>query len=264
MSKRMMRVPVQVLTWNLYQRPWFVADFLDTPRLPDRRDRFLGILRSLVSHGADIVCLQEVFHGPTRRALERRFEFSFAKLTHRFCLRMHSGLMILSRHPIVERSGLIFHGRMAGGRGADAWVDKGIMRARILLPDGPLEVFNTHLQAGPCADVREAQLDLIRRFLDQFPGRSILTGDFNLESCEDHRLDSILRLGYRDAWLDARPQDYGATKEDGGQRFDRMFVRGFDVSDVELVCTRWSDHSCLRATMEANSMSARVGRAYNP
>lgn len=258
------RPPVQVLTWNLYQRPWFVADFLDSPRLPERRDRFLGILRSLITHGADIVCLQEAFHSPTRRALVRRFEFSFPKLTHRFCLRMHSGLMILSRHPITERSGLIFHGFRAGGRGPDSWVDKGVMRAQILLPDGPVEVFNTHLQAGPCPGVRAAQVELMREFLAAIPGRAVLTGDFNVEPAEDGCLDPLLRLGFRDAWLDARPREYGATKPEGGQRFDRVFVRDLPVRDIELVCSPWSDHSCVRATMEPNSIPERAARTYNP
>lgn len=258
------REPVRILTWNLYQRPWFVADLLDAPKLPERRERFLGILRSLASHGADIVCLQEAFHAPTRRALVRRFEYSFPKLTHRFCFRMHSGLMILSRYPILDRSGLIFHGRSAGGRGADSWVDKGVMRARVLMPDGPIDVFNTHLQAGPCGDVREAQVDLARRFVESQPGRAVFTGDFNVHPGEDACLDPLLRLGFRDAWLDARPREYGSTKPDGGQRFDRMFVRGIDVLDIELLPTRWSDHSCVRAALESNSMPAGRERAYNP
>lgn len=216
---------IRLLSWNLYQRPWIVADWLDTPRLPDRRARFLGILEQVPE--ADVACLQEAFHGPTRRALARRFPHSFRKLAHRFCLRVHSGLMILSRLPILERDGLIFE----GGRGADAWVDKGVMLAGI----GGIRFFNTHLQSGPHPRVRSEQIAALRDFLVRYPGPAVLVGDFNLHHPGDPALDPIHDLGFRDVQPDLK--------------MDRVLVRDVPLRDVRLAWSRWSDHAGIVAEL---------------
>ena len=178
------------------------------------------------------MCLQEAFHGPTRRALARRFPYAFRKLTHRFCLRLHSGLMILSRSPLRSRGGRIFHGESAGGRDEDAWVDKGIMTAEVDLPHGPIRFFNTHLQSGPHPGIRATQIEIAARFAGEFPGPAVLAGDLNLENSEEPSLDPLLRLGFRSVKT-------AATKPDGGQRFDRLLVRDVEVLDVELARTPW-------------------------
>ena len=150
--------PFRVLTWNLYLRPRIISAFLDLPKFSDRRRRIRGILRVIDRGKYDVLCLQEAFLRAIKRALLRRYPHFYRKLTHRFSLRLHSGLMILTRYPILNRSGVIFRGRLAGGRLADGWVDKGIMHAEIELPDGPLHVFTTHLQAEDYPEVRRAQI----------------------------------------------------------------------------------------------------------
>jgi len=234
---------LRVLTWNLYQRPWIISDWLDTPRLPGRRARFLGILEAIEECRADIICVQEAFHGPTRRALARRFPHSFPKLAHRWSLRVHSGLMILSRLPIGGRDGRVFR---PGGRGADGWVDKGVMRAEL----GSFAVFNAHLQSGPFPEIRASQLEQIRDFLASHPGPALLAGDFNLEPTEESFLTPILELGFCDAWPQVHPGESGCTKPDGGQRYDRILVRGLFVREISLRQSRWSDHVGLLAACE--------------
>ncbi len=241
--------PARVLTWNLYLRPRIISAFLDLPKLPERRRRIRGILRIIDRGKYEILCLQEAFLPATRRALLRRYPHFYAKLVHRFSFRLHSGLMILSRYPILDRSGMIFRGRLAGGRIADGWVDKGVMHAEVEMRDGPLHIFTTHLQAEGYPEVRKAQIQQAAAFIRGYKGRAVFSGDFNLERDEMDLLQPLLDLGFEDAWVESNPGDAGDTWPMTEQRYDLILHRNSGVSRVDLLPTRWSDHYGVVATL---------------
>lgn len=131
--------------------------------------------------GADIVLLQEAF---------RVTDELFSGFPHRAegpgassIFGVNSGLYILSRYPILREE------RRAFGRGnCESWdclSNKGVQFARIQVPgiSHPLEVFNTHLQAG--RDDRESRLRQVRILLEFFQEHHeegnpvIFGGDFN-------------------------------------------------------------------------------------
>lgn len=241
--------PIRVLTWNLYLRPRIISALLDLPKLPGRRRRIRGILRIIDRGKYDILCLQEAFLRATRRALLRRYPYYYRKLTHRFSLRLHSGLMLLTRFPILHRSGMIFRGRLAGGRIADGWVDKGVMHAEVEMPDGPLHVFTTHLQAERYPKVRRAQLIQAASFIQEYKGRAIFAGDFNLDREEMELLKPLLDLGFTDAWTKSNPGEEGGTWPETGERYDLVLHRDVPIKSVDLLPTRWSDHYGVVATL---------------
>ena len=240
---------IRVLTWNLYLRPRIISALLDLPKFSDRRRRIRGILRVIDRGKYDILCIQEAFLRAIKRALLRRHPHFYRKLTHRFSLRLHSGLMILSRLPILNRSGMIFRGRLAGGRLADGWVDKGVMHAEIEMPDGPLHVFTTHLQAEDYPEVRRAQIHQAAAFIKEYKGRALFAGDFNLEKSEMELMKPILDLGFIDTWGVSNPGEVGNTWPETGQRYDLVLSRDLPVSGVDLLPTRWSDHYGVVATL---------------
>jgi len=236
---------VRLLTWNVYQRPSWVAAFHDDPSLPPQTARLDGILGFLDGTSFDVICVQEAFSHAARRALSARYRHVYALLRAPDSIRLHSGLMILSRHPIVHRDGAVFRGALGGGREVDRWVDKGVMHAEMLLPDGPLHVFNTHLQAQPAnADVRRAQIDQLCRRVSRFPGRAVVAGDFNLESDEQANLARLLQLGFRDLWSEARADDSCVTHPPG-RRYDFAFSRGLRAEGAKVHATAFSDHGAL-------------------
>jgi endonuclease/exonuclease/phosphatase family metal-dependent hydrolase len=119
------------------------------------------------------------------------------------------------------------------------------MAAEIDLHDGPLRIFNTHLQSGPHVEIRAAQLEIAARFVWKFSGPAVFAGDLNLEASEETSLDPLLRHGFRAAAT-------GVTKPDGGQRFDRLLYRDVNVRDVEVVRSPWSDHFGIAAGLETS------------
>lgn len=223
----------RVLSWNLYQRPWFVADRLDAPWLPPRRERLRAILGRIA--GADIACFQEVFHGAARFALVRRFGHGTPKLDRLFPVRLHSGLLIASRLPVAAHGGRIFR----SGRGADRCVDKGVLRAEI----AGVSFFDVHLQSGPHPAIRASQMREVVEFVSRTPGPAVLAGDFNLRPGEDAAMEPVTALGFRDAWLETHPGD-------AGLRLDRILVRGLRAAEVEMTWTPCSDHASLLARLE--------------
>jgi phospholipase C len=109
---------------------------------------------------------------------------------HFFCI--NGGVVILSRHPIVEQRQYIYHHSHASTW--DSWANKGICYAKIIMAgQNVVHILGTHLQADEghvshveTHKIRMAQLQELRTYLTdelQVPSseRVILGGDLNVE-----------------------------------------------------------------------------------
>jgi len=96
---------------------------------------------------------------------------------------LSSGLLILSRYPIVATNRIVYGNSCAG---QDCGANKGALHVRLKLPGGDtIDVFNTHMQhRRRLSDIRKKQIDMLVRFIRR-NARSrwwIAGGDFNFRS----------------------------------------------------------------------------------
>ena len=208
---------LRVLTYNIFMRPPLIKTGWS-----DYKDERLRLFAEAYLDNYDVIGLQELFATGTKRperlkamAHEKGFQYSLTEAdvtSHKpcsgtprsrdgilgrlcYCLMgaIDSGLMLLSRHEIVERD---FH-MYSVGHGVDSFARKGVLYAKLKLSEArSISVFVTHLQASYVAKpkstshdvlVREQQLSELRDFiLEKCAGSlstemSLLIGDFNVD-----------------------------------------------------------------------------------
>ena len=159
---------------------------LVSSRYKSRRYSLIG--KHLAERGAagpDVVLLQEGFSSDTRELIEASGfpHVSRGPYGSPF-FGVDSGLYILSRHPILAQDQMTF-----GAANCHRWdclANKGVQFVRISIPGLPLplEVFNTHLQAGrDNAPARRRQVKLLVEFYkrNHVAGSPVIFGgDFNI------------------------------------------------------------------------------------
>jgi len=171
-------VKLRVLTYNVWGLP--------SPLTTGSLARFKQIKEEIGAY--DVVVLQEVFGLQVRdQILKSAFPFkSFARHARLipFFNRIGTGLVILSKFPIIRTSRLRFNPFRATD--FDRFALKGALHSRILLPNqSTLDLFTTHLQAeeGPLPEkIRIYQLRRLAKFIKQHHRKDhswILAGDFN-------------------------------------------------------------------------------------
>ncbi|KAL0487447.1 neutral sphingomyelinase [Acrasis kona] len=209
-GKEQVNVPkaIRVLSYNVFMRP-----FVKTNK-SDYKDARLSVFIREQLDNFDIIALQEMFSlGSNRmKTLKKQsalkgFPFNVTLSGSWSSLKpIDSGLIIMSRYPILERDAIVFK----KGRDIDGWANKGALSALIQIPtsaDGSTPdlkfiVVTTHLQAeydvkNPIyLELQVAQLKELRTFLDfkhkQHPNVPIiLCGDFNINARADPAVDSI-------------------------------------------------------------------------
>jgi endonuclease/exonuclease/phosphatase family metal-dependent hydrolase len=160
---------LKVVTYNIWGLP---SPLLRHP------ERFNDLANTLNTLDADIILIQEAFT-KRARALTQLSNFRYfawgpsSKLLH-----FSSGLLVLSKYPILETQTMTYS--KCGG--FDCFANKGALYARVLLPDGKMiSVFDTHLNANGHSAVRYHQaselITFVRRYSSGLP--AIVGGDFN-------------------------------------------------------------------------------------
>lgn len=190
--------PLSLLTLNLGLLAWGP---LWAPFCAHGPERLAAAPARLRACGADVVALQEVYSARHRRfiagALRDLYPYAAAPETDELLL--GSGLMLLSRHPIVGQSFTALPRRP----GMAAKLSRpGCLRVLIDLPGaGPVPVVNTHLPAF--AGDRQRQREAAH--LLGIGEDAILLGDFNCSPAVDADVyRRILCAGYRDAFTEAQ------------------------------------------------------------
>lgn len=170
-----------------------------------------GIL-SLEEGGPDIIILTEVWSEPLANRLIAEFEHDSFRPKSSNWLMLHSGMLLLSRHPILH--GSQYFKPFADLNGADSSTSKGIGRVTILDPvHGPTGVIFAHSQAHYADDDDETILanaqEVIATAMDYknvYPWHHlIVAGDLNLASHHENyqQLQSGFdELGLKDAYLE--------------------------------------------------------------
>ena len=188
---------VHVMSYNIKGLP----EVLVGPKYTSRRYSIIG--KHLAEQGAagpDVVLLQEGFSSDTGKLIEASgFPHVARGPRGSPFLGVDSGLYILSRHPILAQDQMTF-----GSSNCDRWdclANKGAQFVRISIPELPLplEVFNTHLQAGrdnPPARGRQVKL-LVEFYKKNHVAGSpvIFGGDFNIRPLIDREAYDEFVLG---------------------------------------------------------------------
>lgn len=149
-----MKSNMKIATFNIFRLP----EIFGTTRGQERVKKICEILKdeSHPEHGSwDILLLQEVWVKKARKRLKRcGYEYSM-DVNNKLSGReggLDSGLVILSKYPIIEKHRLVFntqgplHRALIDG---EALVDKSVYLAKIVHPSGEsIWVANTHLIAN--------------------------------------------------------------------------------------------------------------------
>jgi endonuclease/exonuclease/phosphatase family metal-dependent hydrolase len=204
--------PIRLLTLNLFLRPPGIhTNYSDYKDL--RTEVFVEDFLQLF----DIVCLQEVFGTFNYRKdrilkeAEKKGFFHYGA-SNPDMFKGHlidSGLVILSKFEIVDKDEFTF----TVGKGVDGLCSKGVLYAKIKLPNNSVHVFTTHLQASyhtedlkkfmEYRDVRKIQLIELKKFVDKKVSGCeepvFIAGDFNVDGRE---LRKILRFKVEEEYKD--------------------------------------------------------------
>jgi endonuclease/exonuclease/phosphatase family metal-dependent hydrolase len=201
----------------------------------DRPLRMRSIGAKLLILDPDIVGFQEAFIEPDRALLLKELESTRLK-HHQYYPSgtVGSGLLIASAFPIKE---VYFHRYSASnpfykiGEG-DWWAGKGVALARLELPEGHIDFYNTHAQAGygnPAYDlVRGEQMAELADFIRRShcgTAPALLAGDMNCRPGDAEFEAAVNGAGLQRVML-------------GESRIDHLFARTderyvFDVTQTE-------------------------------
>jgi endonuclease/exonuclease/phosphatase family metal-dependent hydrolase len=181
---------LHVMSYNIKGLP----GFLTSGEYKSERYGAIGKLlaeRAAMGDAPDVVLIQEAFSENTRALLKAaRYPHLAQGPEYKTWLGLNSGLYILSRHPIVAKATREFKS-YPNCSGWDCFANKGVQFARILVPGlpRPLDLFNTHLQAGrddPPARRRQVKI-LVEFFREhhQLGNPVVFGGDFNIRPIRD-------------------------------------------------------------------------------
>jgi endonuclease/exonuclease/phosphatase family metal-dependent hydrolase len=228
----------------------------DTGGRAARRERIAAIGRALADGALDLVGLQEVWYEEDQQVLAKQAARAGLVHSYVFCsgVVMGSGLMVLSRFPILEVAFLEFRlkGRPERIDQGDYYVGKGVGLARLQSPAGPLDFYNLHpvaqyqpdesdlYAAHRAASIYEAAQFINRHSID-IP--ALVACDLNAQSHQlGYRLMSRL-AGLGDVFGILNPHDPGYTFSllnpynqgyRASERLDYIWARGTAQQDWAL------------------------------
>lgn len=172
-----------LMSFNIKGLPTFILN----SEYKDERYAVIGKLlaaRGIKGDAPDVVLLQEAFTELTAALIEASgYPHKAEGPGAGSYLGVSSGLYILSRHPILESDSRAFSAKDC--LSWDCMANKGVQFARIAIPGlpTPVEIYNTHLQAGREDTVaRQGQVrTLLAFFKEKHKAGSpvFFAGDFN-------------------------------------------------------------------------------------
>jgi endonuclease/exonuclease/phosphatase family metal-dependent hydrolase len=223
---------LRVLTWNLWWRfgPW-----------EERQPAIVETIRRL---DPDIVCLQETWpEGVDDLAASLGYHSAYASRIDFDGVAFGNG--VLARWPLAGHEVLPLP--------APTELDehRTCLRADVDHPDGPIQVFCTHLNwRFDHSEIRQDQVRAICRFVADSPGRrypAVLCGDFNAEPDSDEirmltgkAAVPVPKVFFHDAWVVVHAGDEGAG--DGGTRAGHTWANVNPYAKLDLEYDRRIDY----------------------
>ena len=158
----------KITTWNIQELFWYCY----------KGDKINNIIQKLNEFDSEVICLQEVFENKTfdliinNHSLKQKYPYFLSgTLANRFLVGEHSGLLVLSKYPIVFKQFTQFHQTTI----PDILACKGALYFSI----GDYNFISTHLQSA-CTLIARRQLHNII-LNSPFKNKTILLGDLNFE-----------------------------------------------------------------------------------
>jgi len=170
------RVELKLVTFNVWGLPWWINGASS--------GRFTRIAGELERLNPDFATLQEVWTRKAARSAATTNNWWTAKVARSHLFFQRSGLVTLSRYPIIGGGFHPFH----NARLPDALVSKGALKTTIELEPGVrVNLWNVHLQSGESAIAersRNRQVDELAAWVaaaDDGQVADLVAGDFNCE-----------------------------------------------------------------------------------
>jgi endonuclease/exonuclease/phosphatase family metal-dependent hydrolase len=259
---------LRLLSYNIWGLPGWMTGA--------RSGRYPQIARELERLDPDIVLLQEAWTAEARKSAPAPGSWWIARAAGQDTFFQQSGLMTLSKFPII---GGEFH-PFSQAALPDRWVNKGVLKTTISLPGGSiLNVWNVHLQAGGADAIRRSQVqELVALVQAAEDGQiaDLVGGDFNCtpESTLCRELEralgpTVYELGGCKPFVTWNKL---CAKPGAGRTLDYIFVREKPaLQSVEALtrvafagpspAQRLSDHLGLDAVVKLNISATLVGLA---
>lgn len=167
------------------------------------------IKSSLPYFKADVVGLQETFTKKARPlAKTEGFPFHAWGNKKKGLKLLNSGLLTLSKHPIIKVERLVYK----KCSGMDCFARKGVLLTRILIPGvGEVDFYNTHLNAGKSKKAKWGQIRQIEQFVNYHSSNHpvVFMGDFNTQPTSKYHDYINLDIGLEDThqtYVDQNPE----------------------------------------------------------
>lgn len=275
---------LKILTWNVQMLPRFVNS-------NGKAKRARAIVDQLRQRPYDVIAFQELFHARSRRIITKGLSEHYPHHTRvlnkkTFSVKSNGGVMLFSRHAIVESHEIRYKARM----GFDRLSRKGAVLAELEVRGKKVQVAGTHLQAFGEQSILYSQYSQLSEELLKAHARTgvpqLVCGDFNTLKTVPTQLpagisqdlvDRLPRYHYMLHTLDAtdgnlsgeqqftmdRPyNDLCRTRKEFRLLLDYVLLRPNGVSDlsirrkVEIMRHQWdplhrdlSDHFGLEAVL---------------
>ncbi len=212
---------LRLVTYNIWGLPsWMTGAHAGRyPKIPQQLERL----------NPDIILLQEAWTSAARKSAPANGHWSVARAAGQHTFFQQSGLMTLSRFPIIGGKFYPF------SRAAlpDKLVNKGVLKTTLSLPDGEvLNIWNVHLQDGGSREVKLSQVrELVSQVTSANDGQiaDLVGGDFNCTPQSGLYRELTQSLGPSVQQLGrVKPfvtWDGLSSKPGAGQTLDYIFVR---------------------------------------
>ena len=267
------RLSLKLVTYNIWGLPSWMTGA--------RSGRYPQIARELERLDPDIILLQEAWTAEARKSAPANGHWAIARAAGQHTFFQQSGLMTLSRFPII---GGEFYPFLRGAF-PDRLMNKGVLKVTVRLSGGRvLNIWNVHLQDGGPPEIHRSQTrELVSRVQAAEDGQvaDLVGGDFNCtpdSSCCSELASSlgpsVQQLGGAEPFVtwDGLSREAGA-----GQTLDYIFIRARRPL-LELRATpcvafaatsqehRLSDHFGIQARVDLSpvaSLSEAVGPIHD-
>jgi endonuclease/exonuclease/phosphatase family metal-dependent hydrolase len=205
----------------------------------------------------DVILLQEAWTAKARKCAPTHGHWVIARAVGQHTFFQQSGLMTLSRFPIIGGQFYPF------SRAAfpDRLVNKGVLKTTVRLPDGHvLNLWNVHLQDGGSLAVRRSQVhELVARVTAAQDGQivDLVAGDFNCTPDSPLYRELSAALGPSAQELSGNSLfvtwDGLSAKPGAGETLDHIFIRRRFQS------VRASPHVAFSAARKEDRLSDHFG-----